>query len=99
MQTKLGKAWLLVIRVEEDRIIAHGVVRSRLIVKLDFEEVRARRIQVCGGYFAAIAATIAEPWPPLVRDVQAETYQRLCPFRVDEDVGNDDARHREQKEM
>ena len=46
-----------------------------------------------------IDATIAEPWPPFVWDVQAETNQRLCPFQVDGDVWNDDARHREQKEM
>jgi hypothetical protein len=38
-QTKSREAWLLVVRVEEDRIIAHGVVRSRLIVKLNLEVV------------------------------------------------------------
>ncbi len=98
-QTKSREAWFLVIRVEEDGIIAHGIVGSRLIVELDFEVARARQIQVYGGYFAAIDATITELWPPLVRDVQAETYQRLRPFRVDGGMWNDDGRHREQKEM
>ncbi len=90
---------MLVVRVEEDGIIAHGVVRSGLIVELDLEVVRAQQVQVFGGNFAAIDATIAEPWPPLVRDVQTETYQRLHPFRVDGDVWNDGARHHKQKGM
>ncbi len=93
----MQEAWLLVVRVEEDRTIVHGVVRTRLIVELDFEVVRARWVVVYGSYFAAIDAIIAEPWPPLVWDVQAETYQCLHPFRVDGDVRNDGARHRKQK--
>jgi hypothetical protein len=93
----LQEAWLLVVHVEEDRTIAHSIVRTRFIVELDFEVVRAQRVVIYGSYFAAIDATIAKPWPPLVRDVQAETYQCLRPFRVDGDVRNDGARHREQK--
>ncbi len=85
--------------MEDDRTIAHGVVRARLILELEFEVVQARRVVVYGSYFAAIDATITEPWPPLVRDVQVETYQCLHPVRVDGDVRNDGARHREQKGM
>ncbi len=69
---------------------------QQLIVELDFEVVRAQWVVVYGSYFAAIDATIAEPWPPLVWDVQVETYQCLRPFRVDGEVRNDGARHREQ---
>ena len=99
LETKLREAWLLVVRVEEDRIISHGIVRSRLIVELDFKVIRARRVQVYGGNFAMFEVAITEPWPPLVRDVQAETYQCLSPFRADRDVWNNGARHHEQKGM
>ena len=101
LETKLREAWLLVVRVEENRIISHGVVRSRLIIELGFKVIRARQVQVYGGKFAMFEfeAAITEPWPPLVRDVQAETYQCLRPFRVDRDVWNNGARHHEQKGM
>ena len=52
---------MLVVRVEEDRIISHGVVRSRLIVELDFKVIRARRVQVYGGNFAMFEVAITEP--------------------------------------
>jgi hypothetical protein len=95
----LREAYVLVVRVEEDGIIEHGIVCFRLIVKLDLDAVQARWVQVYGGNFASIETAIAEAWPPLVRDVYAETYQRLCPLRVDGDVLDDGARHCEQKGM
>ena len=40
-QTILQEAWLLVVHIEEDGIIAHGIVRARLIFELNLEVVRA----------------------------------------------------------
>jgi hypothetical protein len=52
-----------------------------------------------GGNFASIEVAIAEARPPLVWDVQAETYQCLHPFQVDGDMLDDGARHCKRKGM
>jgi len=81
-------------------LIADGVVCSRLIVKLNLEVVQARQVQVYGGNFASIeTAAIVEAQPPLVPDVQVETYQCLHPFQVNGDVLDDGVRHCKQKGM
>jgi len=85
---------LLLVRVEEDGIIAHGLVRSKLVVELDFEIIRVQRIKVYGGNSTSIEAAVDEAQPPAVRDVQAEAYQCLSPFRVDGNVSDEGGRHR-----
>jgi hypothetical protein len=98
-QTILQEAWLILIRVEEDRIIAHGVVLPRLIDELDLEVVQAQRVQVYDCNMALIEAAIVKVRPPIVRDIQAEANQRLHPFQVDGDELDDSARHCKQRRM
>jgi hypothetical protein len=95
----MQEAWLILVRVEEDRIITHGIVHSRLIDDLDLEVVQAQRVQVYDCNMALIEATIVKVRPPIVQGVQAEANQRLCPFRVNGDVLDDSARHCKQRRM
>jgi hypothetical protein len=48
---------------------------------------------------ALIEAAIVEAHPSVVRDVQAEAYQRLHPLGVDGDALDDGARHCKQRGM
>ena len=92
-QTKAQKARLPLVRVEEDGIIAHGLVCSELVIKLAFEVNSVRRIEVYGRNTTSIEATIKEARPPAVWDVQAEAYQCLRPFRVDGNVSDKGGRN------
>jgi hypothetical protein len=38
------EAWWVVVCIEEDRIILHGIVHSRLIVELNFEVVHRSKV-------------------------------------------------------
>ena len=60
---------LPVTHVEEDGIIAHGVVRSKLVVKLNFEIIRVRCVEVSGGNSNSIEAAVDEVRPPAVQEV------------------------------
>ena len=90
----MREARLPLVRIEEDGIIAHGVVHSKLVVELDFEVICVQRVEVNGGNSTLIEAAIDEARPPAVRDVQAEAYQCLHPFRVDGNVSDEGGRHR-----
>jgi hypothetical protein len=72
--TKAQESRLPLVRVEEDGIIAHGVVRSKLVVELDFEIKCVWRVKVYGCNSTSIETVVNEAWPPAVQDVQAEAY-------------------------
>jgi hypothetical protein len=71
---KARESRLPLVRVEEDGIIAHGVVRSKLVVELNFEIKCVRCVEVYGGNSTSIETVVDEARPPAVRDVQAEAY-------------------------
>jgi hypothetical protein len=73
-EKKARESRLPLVRVEEDGIIAHGVVPSKLVVELNFEIKCVRRVEVYGGNSTSIETVVDEARPPAVRDVQTEPY-------------------------
>ncbi len=69
---KAREARLPLARIEEDRIIAHGVVCSELVIELDFEVISVQRVKVNGSNSTSIETAIDKARPPAVWDVQAE---------------------------
>jgi hypothetical protein len=52
----------------------HGIVSSRLVVKLNLEVIQAQPIIIYGGNMASIEAAIVEAGPPVFWDVQVERF-------------------------
>jgi hypothetical protein len=75
----------------------HGIVRSKLVVELNFELKCVWRVEVYGGNLTSIETVVDKARPPAVWDIQAEAYKCLRPFRVDGDVLDEGWRHCNQK--
>jgi len=73
-ETKARESRLHLVCVEKDGIIEHGIVRSKLVVELNFEIKCVRRVEVYGGNSTSIETVVDKARPPAVRDVQAEAY-------------------------
>ena len=86
-----------------ERTVGHLRVKTALEIRRETREHFVAELTPAAEIFRAIAAVKGHVEPFNLQrsvgvwDVQAETYQCLRPFRVDGDVRNDGAWHREQK--